>query len=112
MSNNNKSLIFLFTDIEGSARLWSEQRQAMAEALAWHDQTLRRCIESHGGEVVKRTGDGVHAAFADARAAVAATVDIQQAGRAALGARQQPGGQARGGFVARQFQRQQQPAAL
>lgn len=79
MSNNNKSLIFLFTDIEGSARLWSEQRQAMAEALAWHDQTLRRCIESHGGEVVKRTGDGVHAAFADAKAAVAATVDIQQA---------------------------------
>ena len=34
MPTADKSLTFLFTDIEGSARLWSEHRQAMATALA------------------------------------------------------------------------------
>lgn len=78
MPTDDKSLTFLFTDIEGSARLWSEHRQAMATALAWHDQGLRRCIEDEGGTVVKRTGDGVHAAFADPAAALCASVRIQQ----------------------------------
>lgn len=78
MPTADKSLTFLFTDIEGSARLWSEHRQAMATALAWHDQGLRRCIEDEGGTVVKRTGDGVHAAFVDPVAALRASVRIQQ----------------------------------
>ncbi len=78
MPTADKSLTFLFTDIEGSARLWSEYRQAMATALAWHDQGLRRCIEDEGGTVVKRTGDGVHAAFVDPVAALRASVRIQQ----------------------------------
>ena len=36
---------FLFTDIEGSTRLWEEQAAAMA-ALAQHDQLLRQSIEA------------------------------------------------------------------
>ena len=40
---------FLFTDIEGSTRLWEEHPQAMQSALAHHDRLLRTCVEAHGG---------------------------------------------------------------
>ena len=51
----------------------------MKAALARHDELLRDAIESHGGHVVKTTGDGVHGAFATADDAVAAAVDGQRA---------------------------------
>ena len=34
----SKTLTFLFTDIEGSTRLWEGYRQAMKDALAEHGQ--------------------------------------------------------------------------
>jgi class 3 adenylate cyclase len=40
---------FLFTDIEGSTRRWEEDSDAMAVALAAHDETLRAAVETHGG---------------------------------------------------------------
>ena len=52
------ALTFLFTDIEGSTRLWETQHAAMREALARHDALLRQAIERHEGHVVKTTGDG------------------------------------------------------
>ena len=58
------TVTFLFTDIEGSTRLWEQHPEAMQPALARHDEILRAAIESHGGYVVKTTGDGFHAAFA------------------------------------------------
>ena len=39
----------------------------MQRALARHDEILRDAIDAHDGYVVKTTGDGVHAAFADRR---------------------------------------------
>jgi predicted ATPase/class 3 adenylate cyclase len=72
------TVTFLFTDIEGSTRLWEEHRDAMHEALARHDELLRDTIERHGGYVVKTTGDGVHAAFGTAEAGLAAAVDAQR----------------------------------
>ena len=60
------TVTFLFTDIEGSTRLWEEHPEAMRPALARHDEILRDAIEAHGGHVVKTTGDGVHAVFATA----------------------------------------------
>ena len=47
------TVTFLFTDIEGSTRLWETQRQAMTEALPRHDALLRQCIESRGGHIFK-----------------------------------------------------------
>jgi len=73
------TVTFLFTDIEGSTRLWEEQPDRMRHALAAHDALARKAIEGHHGEVVKTTGDGVHAAFDDAADAIAATVDLQKA---------------------------------
>jgi predicted ATPase/class 3 adenylate cyclase len=73
------TVTFLFTDIEGSTRLWEEHPEAMKGALARHDEILRNEIEAHEGQVVKTTGDGVHAAFASAPKAVEAAVAAQQA---------------------------------
>ena len=72
------TVTFLFTDIEGSTRLWEEHPDAMRECLARHDEHPARARSTtHDGVVVKTTGDGVHAAFATAAGGVAAAVDAQ-----------------------------------
>ena len=68
------TVTFLFTDLEGSTRLWQEYPDAMRAVLARHDRLVRDAIEAHGGYVVKDTGDGAHAAFATASDAVDAAV--------------------------------------
>jgi len=73
------TVTFLFTDLEGSTRLWQEYPDAMQPALARHDEILRAAIEQHDGCVVKTTGDGFHAAFANAHDAIAAAVAAQLA---------------------------------
>ena len=73
------TVTFLFTDIEGSTALWERQPDAMRAALAQHDALMRETIETHGGTIVKKTGDGVHAAFATATDALAAAIAAQRA---------------------------------
>ncbi len=69
----------LFTDIEGSTRLWEDEPAQMRLALARHDALTRTAIEGHRGRVVKMTGDGVHAVFDDPCDAVAASLALQRA---------------------------------
>jgi predicted ATPase/class 3 adenylate cyclase len=69
---------FLFTDIEGSTRLWDEDPERMRPAMARHDALLRRAVAEHRGQVVKMTGDGVHAIFGDPLEALEAAVDVQR----------------------------------
>src|SRR5207245_9533430 len=73
------TVTFLFTDVEGSTRLWEDYPDLMRDALALHDALLRDAIESQGGFIVKTTGDGFHAVFATARDAVMAAVVAQAA---------------------------------
>ena len=80
------TVALLFTDIEGSTRLWERDAAAMAPALARHDELLRGVIEEHGGRVFKTVGDAFCAAFAGPRDAVAAA----RAGQAALAAEPWP----------------------
>jgi predicted ATPase/class 3 adenylate cyclase len=70
---------FLFTDIEGSSRLWEEQQERMRPALARHDQLARQAVAEHHGTLIKMTGDGLHAAFADPLDALSAAVQLQLA---------------------------------
>ena len=70
---------FVFTDIEGSTRLWDIAPDAMRAALARHDAIGREAVEAHGGRVVKTTGDGMHAVFDDPLGAIRATLALQQA---------------------------------
>ncbi len=67
MSSPTGTLTFLFTDIEGSTRLRDAHPEAMRAALLQHDDLLRACIESHGGQVFNTMGDAFCAAFADPR---------------------------------------------
>lgn len=73
------STTFLFTDIEGSTRLWEQAPEAMRPALARHDAIVRDAVAAHRGQVVKSTGDGVHAAFDDPLDAVQASLALQRA---------------------------------
>jgi predicted ATPase/class 3 adenylate cyclase len=73
------TVTFLFTDLESSTRLWEQQREAMQSALARHDELLTEAVDAQGGWVVKGTGDGLHAVFATAEAALAAAVAGQLA---------------------------------
>lgn len=68
----------LFTDIEGSTRLWETQPEAMAGALRRHDDILRQAIEAHRGYVFKTVGDAFCAAFSSARHAVLAALAAQR----------------------------------
>lgn len=70
---------FLFTDIEGSTRLWEEDAARMHAALAAHDALVERCVTMHDGVIVKSTGDGVHAIFDDPLGGVQAALDLQLA---------------------------------
>src|SRR5947209_15192332 len=73
------TVTFLFTDIEGSTRLWEQHPEAMRHALARHDALLRQAIELHRGHVFKTMGDQFCAAFATAPDALAAALTAQQA---------------------------------
>jgi predicted ATPase/class 3 adenylate cyclase len=71
------AVTFLFSDIEGSTRLWEQMPDKMRSALEIHDSIAQSCIERHRGTLVKKTGDGVHAAFADPLDALNAMLDMQ-----------------------------------
>jgi predicted ATPase/class 3 adenylate cyclase len=72
------TLTFLFTDIEGSSRMWERNPQAMQAALARHDELLRRAIEHRGGYVFKTVGDAFCCAFLTAPDALEAALEIQR----------------------------------
>jgi class 3 adenylate cyclase len=71
------TVTFLFTDIEGSTKLWEKQPDAMRQALARHDALLSGCVEAHGGHIFKTVGDAFHAAFATPEAGLAAALAAQ-----------------------------------
>ena len=75
---NTGIVTLLFTDIEGSTEKWEQEPERMADALARHDVLLRAAVEAHRGRVIKTTGDGIYAAFADAANGVEAAIAIQQ----------------------------------
>ena len=74
---------FLFTDIEGSTRVWEQYPQAMPAALARHDEIVRGAIVGHGGVVFRTGGDAFCAAFASAPAGLQAAAAAQRALHAA-----------------------------
>src|SRR5438067_4863045 len=73
-----RTVTFLFTDIEGSTRLWEENPDAMRLALARHDSLLRAAIETNGGHVFKTVGDAFCAVFGTASGAVDAALAMQR----------------------------------
>jgi predicted ATPase/class 3 adenylate cyclase len=72
------TLHFLFTDIEGSTRLWEAHPEAMKGALAAHDDQIRKAIETNDGVLFKHTGDGVASVFGSAADALGAAAAAQR----------------------------------
>ena len=73
------TVTLLFSDIEGSTRLWERSPDAMAHALRRHDELMRSAIEGSGGYVFKTVGDAFCAAFPTAKEAVQAARGAQRA---------------------------------
>ena len=71
------SVTFLFSDIEGSTRLWEDHPDLMSVALARHDGLARIVLEQHGGFLFKLTGDGFCAAFPTPAQALEAAIATQ-----------------------------------
>jgi class 3 adenylate cyclase len=78
-ANPPRTVVLLFTDIEGSTKRWEANPTAMAAALREHDALLRRAIEKSGGRVFKTVGDAFYALFERASDAVAAAIEGQRA---------------------------------
>ncbi|HEV2127127.1 MAG TPA: tetratricopeptide repeat protein [Thermomicrobiales bacterium] len=72
------NVTFLFTDLEGSTRLWRRYAEAMPDAYARHDLLLHRAVEAHRGVIYKVVGDGCQAAFASAGDALDAALEAQR----------------------------------
>ncbi len=71
------AVTFLFTDIEGSTKLWENSPERMRPALARHDALLRHAMEDRGGYVFKTVGDAFCAAFDSATEALKAASACQ-----------------------------------
>jgi class 3 adenylate cyclase len=76
-----RAVTFLLTDIEGSTAAWEADADAMAMALARHDELVEQVVTSRGGRLVKTRGEGdaTFSVFDRPSAAAAAAIDLQEA---------------------------------
>ncbi len=72
------TVTLLFTDVEGSTRLWEIEPDEMAAALRRHDEILHAAIDRANGYVFKTIGDAFCAAFWTAQAALDAALIAQR----------------------------------
>ena len=72
------TVTFLFTDVEGSTRLWAADAAATARSLEAHDEIVKDAIAERGGFIFGWAGDHFRAAFEDPEAAVATASAIQR----------------------------------
>gem|GEM_PF-2301718 len=68
----------LFTDIEGSTRLWEKDRESMSLSLKTHDVLLSAAVTSAGGSIIKHTGDGVFAVLPAGASILPGLVDLHR----------------------------------
>jgi class 3 adenylate cyclase len=80
MGSPSGTVTLLFTDVEGSIRLWETDREAMAESSARHNRIVREQIEAAGGHVFKTVGEAFRAVFADPAGALAAAARLADPG--------------------------------
>jgi adenylate cyclase len=79
MSDGEKTLVVLFADVSGSARLYEKLGDTEAlYALERCFKRMERAIEGFRGRLVKHVGDEVMAVFESADDAFQAAIDMQQ----------------------------------
>jgi predicted ATPase/class 3 adenylate cyclase len=74
------TVTFLFTDVQGSTRMWEEAPDTMMEALRQHDHIIEHAAENSTGVPVRPRGEGDSrfVVFPSAVDAVAAAAEIQR----------------------------------
>ena len=81
VSSVTRAVTFLLTDIEGSTAAWEADADAMAVALARHDELVEQVVTSRGGRLIKTRGEGdaTFSVFERPSAAAAAAIELQDA---------------------------------
>ena len=76
-----RAVTFVLTDIEGSTAVWEADAEAMALALARHDELVELVVTSRGGRLIKTRGEGdaTFSVFERPSAAAAAAIELQEA---------------------------------
>ena len=76
-----RAVTFLLTDIEGSTAAWEADADAMAAALARHDELVERVVTFQGGRLIKTRGEGdaTFSVFDRPSVAAAAAIELQEA---------------------------------
>src|SRR5258708_40220908 len=74
-------ITFLFTNVEGSTKLWEQYPDLALEVVARHDVLIEEAVDHCAGIVVRPRGEGDSrfAVFAQASDAIAAAAAIQHA---------------------------------
>ncbi|WNG95526.1 BTAD domain-containing putative transcriptional regulator [Mycobacterium sp. ITM-2016-00318] len=80
-SSITRAVTFLLTDIEGSTAAWESDADAMAVALARHDELVEQVVTSRGGRLIKARGEGdaTFSVFDRPSTAAAAAIELQDA---------------------------------
>jgi class 3 adenylate cyclase len=73
------TVTFIFSDIEGSTGLLKRLGDRYAELISEHRRIVRDAFEGHDGVEIDTQGDSFFFAFARARDAVSAAVEVQRA---------------------------------
>jgi predicted ATPase/class 3 adenylate cyclase len=68
---------FLFSDVEGSTRLWETNPEAMSSTLNQHDKVMRSAVGDSNGHVFSTAGDSYAVAFARPDQALQAAIAAQ-----------------------------------
>src|SRR5689334_2804291 len=81
LSAVTRTVTFLLTDIEGSTAAWEADAEAMAAALARHDEIVEQVVTARGGRLIKTRGEGdaTFSVFDRPSAAATAAIDLQEA---------------------------------
>ena len=81
LSSVMRAVTFLLTDIEGSTAAWEADADAMAVALARHDEIVEQVVTFRGGRLIKTRGEGdaTFSVFDRPSAAAAAAIELQEA---------------------------------
>lgn len=71
-------LSIVFTDVQGSTKLWEHDPEMMFHALEIHNDIIRIKIKEHNGYEVKTEGDSFMVAFRDSINAVSWCLEVQE----------------------------------
>lgn len=74
----DSTVVFLFTDIQGSTTRWERHRDAMAAAVRRHDEIMSAAMTAYHGRIFKTMGDQFCLALSTVSNAIAAAAQAQR----------------------------------